>query len=447
MKQVHVDAEWLALTTLACAENDAVRGLLLSSLTSGHFSYEVTHPLFVQISEIAAQTGAVPKFSILQAWPGVPSMALQSLGAYASQHRPYETEEEVSQLIKILDYYRKGRLVVAHANATLSEIEGEHPDMDKVKSSTEKLLLGLSDAADEAKLWNFGSESNSGELVHRVLSAEHVSGIKTGFGFFDDLSGGFRKGNFVALASHYKGGKSILALNMAINQARMGHKVLFIPLEMNDEETTERLLSCLSGVDSTKISRKLCSPVEIRTITRAFMDFETTMSRSGGKLSIHALSSATPSEISARYRAFHYDVIYLDYLKLMEPSSGTHGSNEAQRLDDIGKEVKRLAGAMQTVIVGLAQLDDKTEDLRYSKALKEHCNNVWTWVYKEAQRATGIIDVTQMAARSWEPKPFKLKVDYSITKVEDMPSDGASVTEDWNKDADMPQMFSGTGGW
>jgi replicative DNA helicase len=430
MKQLNVEAEWMALHALTCSPNPIVRGHLFAKLKSGHFKYEVTHPLFMAIAEIAVQTGSTPSIQTLYATPGVSPVAIQSLGGYASTHQPITTEEDAKHVLHILDSYRKARLVFETTSLTLSEMEGENADLEKVKQNTERLLLGLSESEDEAPLWHFGENGNSDDLFSRVMNTEREPGIMTGFKNFDDKSHGYKRGNFVALASHFKGGKSITAYRMGLNQYELGYNVLYLPFEMSDEETTERHLASISGVDSSKIRAGTCSTFELKEITRAYGEFNARSKVAKNRFSIQALPTLSPSALVARFKAFKYDVIYCDYVNLMEPtSSGSGKMSDPER-----------------ILVGLTQLDDKTGDLRYSKALKEHCNNVWTWMYKEAERTTGVIEVSQMAARSWEPFTFRLKVDYARSMVSDAPDAGESMASDWNSEPKkMEGMFND--GW
>lgn len=448
MKQVNVDAEWMALHALTCSPNPAVRGYLFSRLKAGHFKYEVTHPLFTYIAEIAVRTGAVPSIQALFATPGLPQAALQSLGGYASSHQPVMTEDDARHIVNVLDIYRKTRLVYESTNLTVAELEGENADLDKIKQNTEKLLIGLGESEDDAKLWHFGEGSNSVELFTRVMSPEREPGIKTGFKTFDDKSGGFKRGNFVGIASHFKGGKSMVSYRMGLNQYEMGYNVLYLPLEMSDEETMERHLSSISGVEANKIRTGQCSTFEMKQITKAYQEFEQKKEKNRNRFSVQALPSITPTALLAQFRSFKYDVIYCDYINLMEPSATGRGKmNDAERLNVIGREMKQAASALGSVLVGLTQLDEGTGDLRYSKALKEHANNVWKWKYQEAERATGVITVEQMAARSWDPFPFNLKVDYARVSVVDAPEvSGAELAAEWNKEVNqMEGMFNN--GW
>lgn len=425
MKQLDVNAEWMALVTLTCSPSAPVRSLLLGRLKSGHFKYEVTHPLFVTIADLAVKTGTVPSIQLLHTVPGVSTTALQALAGFASAYQPIHNEDDARQLLHVLDIYRRGRLLFDFVNTTQSELEGEVADFKKLKDGMEKLLVNFQDEQEESKLWHFGYGRNANELFLKATSKERTPGIKTGFKGFDDRALGFKPGNLVGMAAPYKSGKSMIAYNVALNQYRLGSNVLYIPLEMSDEEAFDRHLASIAKVEHEKIAKGLCSNAELKQMTRAYEAFNLDGEKRPNRFSMQALSTLSPAGLEARFKAFKYDVIYVDYLNLME-CPGQEKMSDPERLNVLGRLLKPLAARMNAVIVVLTQLDENSKDLRYSKALKEHANNVWKWTYTEEQRMSGIITVEQICARAWEPFSFNLRPNFAMSDVEDA-SDGAAT--------------------
>ncbi len=443
MKQANINAEWMALITLTHGTNEEISSYMLSKLKLGHFGIDFTQPLFSTITTIAAKTGACPSFPILQVTPGINSIHLESLGQFASNNRPITSLPDAQQLIGLLDTFRKGRLVTATGNATLAEISGDIPDFDKVVKNTQAMLLGMADEEDDNPIWHFGKDGNAQELYNAVMLGEKAQGIPTGFKSFDSRTGGHKRGNFNGMASHYKGGKSLVAYNMGMEQYRLGYNVLFIPFEMKAEESMERHMASIAGVPYSSIQTKSLSTYELKQAFKSFMEFMELGEKNGNRFSVKSMSSSTPADIISRFKGFKYDVIYLDYLKLMEPSGDRKYSGEAQRLDDMGSQLKKAATEMNVVLWGLAQMDEETEKLRYSKALLEHANNVWQWKYKEAERATSMITVNQSAARSWEPFDFHLKTDFKHARVVEAAPEADRMLHDFNKEMTMEGMFNG----
>jgi hypothetical protein len=71
------------------------------------------------------------------------------------------------------------------------------------------------------------------------------------------------------------------------------------------------------------------------------------------------------------------------------------------------------ANSLDAVFILLAQLDDETNKLKYSKAIQANANIVWTWEYGDREKESGIIEVEQRKSRNSKTFPFYLETDYS----------------------------------
>lgn len=75
--------------------------------------------------------------------------------------------------------------------------------------------------------------------------------VKTGLQEFDRLlGGGLINGGFHIVAARPGKGKSALAMQIAINAAKRGVKVLYISLEMSPDDCTSRLTANIAGISS-----------------------------------------------------------------------------------------------------------------------------------------------------------------------------------------------------
>ncbi len=80
--------------------------------------------------------------------------------------------------------------------------------------------------------------------LRQASAANGLTGVPTGFGRLDALTGGWQKGNLIYLAGRPGDGKSAVALHMALTAARAGVPVLIYTLEMKATERTLRLGPC-----------------------------------------------------------------------------------------------------------------------------------------------------------------------------------------------------------
>ena len=77
-----------------------------------------------------------------------------------------------------------------------------------------------------------------------------VEKVKTGIHFIDNelTKGGLEKGWFVVFAAGTGIGKTTLMTNIAAESFKLGHKVLYISLEMTEKEIARRIDSLLTGI-------------------------------------------------------------------------------------------------------------------------------------------------------------------------------------------------------
>ena len=70
--------------------------------------------------------------------------------------------------------------------------------------------------------------------------------IHTGIALYDDLTGGICKGRLTIVGARPSTGKSAFTLQVAVDVASKGAKVLFLPLEMSAQETVDRIIARFS---------------------------------------------------------------------------------------------------------------------------------------------------------------------------------------------------------
>tara|TARA_Y100000816_G_C26016954_1_gene531902 strand:- start:723 stop:1130 length:408 start_codon:yes stop_codon:yes gene_type:complete len=126
----------------------------------------------------------------------------------------------------------------------------------------------------------------------------------------------------------------------------------------------------------------------------------------------------------------NYDVVIIDYLNLLiDP---TNNPQEWLRLGNFARDLKLVTKEIDSLIIAPTQMNMDGE-IRYSKAIKEHANTVWTWVYGEEEQGTHTLTINQPAVRGWSPFKFQLKEDFARMEVRDHL--GSDLSDD---DIDMP---------
>ena len=157
-----------------------------------------------------------------------------------------------------------------------------------------------------------------------------------------------KPGYFVVLAGRPSDGKTALALHMAREQARE-HNVGFFSLETDRQVLFSRLVSAVSGVPSQAIKKRSLSEMEYQLIAGS--------ADSVTKLKLRVVEAAhwTVEQIEARVLARKFDVVYVDYLQLIEPSERRRTSRN-EEVADISRSLANMARRHKITVVALSQL-------------------------------------------------------------------------------------------
>lgn len=80
------------------------------------------------------------------------------------------------------------------------------------------------------------------------------------------LTNGIKRKQLTTIAGRPSSGKSAFALQVALGVAESGHKILFFPLEMSDNETIDRILIHKGVISSKEASSGKISPEQMKRI-------------------------------------------------------------------------------------------------------------------------------------------------------------------------------------
>jgi replicative DNA helicase len=235
----------------------------------------------------------------------------------------------------------------------------------------------------------------SAEVLHNIdqiaSTKTPVSGIGTGFGDLDRLTGGFRPGQFIIIAARPAMGKTSLALNIATHAAvNLKKKVAVFTMEMAADEVIMRMFSSASevnmdsmlkgyGMNEEKLVR-IMQASEVLSTKHIYID----ESGTNTPLDIRAKTRRLAAEVSG------LDLIVIDYLQLMGLSK--ERDNRQQEISEISRAMKVLAKDMKIPVIALSQLNRMLEnredkrprlaDLRESGAIEQDADLVM-FIYRD----------------------------------------------------------------
>ena len=197
---------------------------------------------------------------------------------------------------------------------------------------------------------------------------------------FGELDEGLyiERGDFVVLAGRPSDGKTALALQMAYAQAE-SLNVGFFSLETSREKLFARLMSSVSRVPGKALKRRKLSEQDFILLADGVSRIRPR------KLRVIQAAGWTVEQIAARALARKLDVIYIDYLQLIQPSRQGR-STRSDEVADISRSLATLARTHGITVVALSQLSrpaDKTKrrapvlaDLRESGQIEQDADAV-----------------------------------------------------------------------
>ena len=226
-------------------------------------------------------------------------------------------------------------------------------------------------------------------LEHLSKQTGEITGLHTGFDAFDKKTAGLQNGNLVIIAARPAMGKTIFAINIAVNAARLNEiNVAIFNLEMGAEEVVGRILSSEGRIDFGKLKTGTLDADDWRSLKIA----TDSLSQVGVFLDD---TSRKVTQIISKCRTLHRQqglgLIVIDYLQLMEGSRAS-GGNRQLEISEMSRALKLLARELNIPVIAVAQLSRSVEsredkrpimsDLRESGSIEQDADIV-TFLLRE----------------------------------------------------------------
>jgi replicative DNA helicase len=192
--------------------------------------------------------------------------------------------------------------------------------------------------------------------LENMMQQGGTSGLASGFGDFDRLTGGFRDSEMAVVGGRPGMGKSSWALNIAVNLS-LAHKIAVgvFSLEMSKANLTERLVAQVAGVDHTKIRDGHLNPMDYGKCISAmgqlgdapiYIDDDPRLD----SLAILSKARRMQHQVGIRF-------LIVDYLQLMTG----RGGNREQEVASTAQACRRVARELDIPVLVVAQLSRAVE--------------------------------------------------------------------------------------
>jgi replicative DNA helicase len=158
-------------------------------------------------------------------------------------------------------------------------------------------------------------------------------------------------------------GKTTFTLQMALQQALRGHKILFVSMEMLPEQLFQQALAIILGMSRAKIETQALYGGELQAYDRAEAILEKLMETN---IVFDFKERQTPASIEtsllkARRHLGGLDAMYVDYLQYVDaPKEGKYNA-EHEKYVEISKSLRDMYKRYRICVVALSQLNRTVE--------------------------------------------------------------------------------------
>lgn len=191
------------------------------------------------------------------------------------------------------------------------------------------------------------------EYMERVNgSSGGMLGVATGFKDLDERFRGLRQGDLVVIAGRPSMGKTTFALNIGLNAAMAGKKVMVFTLEMSSQQVMQKLLAARCHIPVSRVIDGSAFDAYGHRVLESLNQI------GEADLLIDETPAISIQQLSSKARRARPDLIVVDYIGLM---SGGGGNNRVEEMGRISSGLKSLARELGIPVIALSQLNRGVE--------------------------------------------------------------------------------------
>jgi replicative DNA helicase len=234
-------------------------------------------------------------------------------------------------------------------NESIGTINFAQQELMKLQMSSE----GGRNETDIVEEWSLAYD----EAARRYerTNEKGISGVPTGFPTLDNLTGGVQEGDYWIVAARLGQGKTWTLIRMACSALYAGMVVQYDALEQSRAQIAMRTHSFLSSEYGKQTFRSMDLMNGKDFDLKAYKEFLTGLkSHTAGKFFVNDTSRGrlNPSMIAAQIERNKPDVVFIDYLTLMNT-----GGDDWKAIANLSAELKGIAMHYQIPIIAAAQIN------------------------------------------------------------------------------------------
>ncbi len=250
------------------------------------------------------------------------------------------------KILKDLSYKRK---IIKSAYDLIESLD-QGKDIDTVLGIFEKATqLQESNNNDDIFMMNIMAN------ILEKLESGAEERIKTNIRAIDKRTNGIGKKELIAIGAGSGVGKTSIGLKIALEAYMQGKSILIISREMSKEQVAERILLHQIGMEKSKYDSRAFDDSDWRRLIQAMQIYSTKKIAIDDKVS-------TIQGIKRRIRELKPDLVMIDYVQLLTPSSDAN--TREREVAELSRELKNITLDFEISVIQLTQLADKGNDYR-----------------------------------------------------------------------------------
>jgi replicative DNA helicase len=262
-------------------------------------------------------------------------------------YRLLAVEDNIDYLLdQLIEYRKRQSTITVVQDASEAIASGDHNTAIAVlNQGVAKLLDEGSRETTDIDL-TLNAIQRFDEYLNVKTRPNGLLGIATGFRTIDQATAGLQPGQLITIIAPPKTGKSVLALQVAVNVHNDGFVPLFQSFEMNNIEQQHRHDAMRSHIAHSRLIRGALTKEEEARYQKVLEDME-------GMHKFYltdAVSAMTVTGLAAKIDKLRPDIVFVDGVYLMVDEI-TGEQNSPQALTNITRGLKQLAMAKKIPIV------------------------------------------------------------------------------------------------
>jgi replicative DNA helicase len=267
-------------------------------------------------------------------------------------YRLLAVEDSLEYLVdQLIDYRKRQHAIEVVQNAADYIAAGDHSAaiVEMSKGVAQLYEEGVSQSSDLDLTDN--PEQRYQEYLDVKTRDGGLLGYPTGFRTIDEATAGLQPGQLITIIAPPKTGKSVLAMQIAVNVHERGHVPMFQSFEMTNVEQQHRHDAMRANIAHSRLTRGKLNLDEEKRYLESLKRMES-MQRF---YLTDSASAMTVSGLQAKIEKIRPQIVFVDGVYLMiDERSGEAGTPQA--LTSITRDLKRLAQRYEIPLVVSTQV-------------------------------------------------------------------------------------------